>query len=94
MPEEVREETVLAFLVRLGRRMGRHPVGTYAAALSYYTVLSLVPIFLFAFTVGTFIINAEDLQAVMMRAMHAIFPSAEGITALIDVEGICATGGQ
>ncbi len=85
MSEEVRSGAVLAFLVRLGRRMGRHPIGTYAAALSYYTVLSLVPIFLFVFTVGTFIVDAEDLQAVVVRAMHAVFPSAEGITALIDV---------
>ncbi len=85
MSEEVRSGAVLAFIVRLGRRMGRHPIGTYAAALAYYTVLSLVPIFLFVFTVGTFIVDAEDLQAVVVRAMHAVFPSAEGITALIDV---------
>ncbi len=88
MPEESRGGPLLAFLVRLARRMGRHPIGTYAAALSYYTILSLVPIFLFVFTVGTFIVDAEDLQAVVVRAMHAIFPSAEGITALIDVEGM------
>ncbi len=86
MSEEARSGVLFAFLVRLGRRMGRHPIGTYAAALSYYTVLSLVPIFLFVFTVGTFVVDAEELQAVVVRAMHAIFPSAEGITALIDVE--------
>ncbi len=86
MSEEARSGALFAFLVRLGRRMGRHPIGTYAAALSYYTVLSLVPIFLFVFTVGTFVVDAEELQAVVVRAMHAIFPSAEGITALIDVE--------
>ncbi len=77
-----------AFLLRWMRRMSRHPVGTYAAALSYYTILSLVPIFLFVFTVGTLFIGLDDLQAVMTRAMHAIFPSSGGITALIDVEGM------
>ncbi len=75
-------------LLRLGERLGRHPIGTYAAALSYYTVLSLVPIVLFVLTAGTFFVDARELQSLLMRALRAILPPSADLTAMLDVGGV------
>ncbi len=75
-------------LLRLGKRLGRHPIGTYAAALSYYTVLSLVPIVLFVLTAGTFFVDARELQSLLMRALRAILPPSADLTAMLDVGGV------
>ncbi len=78
-------EDLRARLLRLLERLGRHAISTYAAALAYYTVLSLVPIFIFIFTVGTFFVDKHELERLMSHALQAILPSAAGLTAMLEM---------
>lgn len=47
----------------------------YAAALSFYTLLSIVPLLLSVLAVGSLFIDASDVQNIAMKSLEALLPA-------------------
>lgn len=64
----------VAFCVDIIKRSGRHHMTMYAAALSFYTMLSIVPLLLSVLAVGSLFIEAEEVQRIAMVSLEALLP--------------------
>lgn len=74
------QQPAFQFIRELLSRLGRHQVTIHAAALAYYTFLSTIPLLFFILTVGSFFVDAEELQALSLNALDALLPTtAESI---------------
>jgi len=86
-PAKWRERQAVHFLWTLGQRIGQHQVGTRAAALAYYTLLSTVPLLFFILTVGSLFVKTSEIQDLTLKALSALLPTAER-TVVTNIEAI------
>ncbi|MGC9399150.1 MAG: YihY/virulence factor BrkB family protein [Anaerolineae bacterium] len=77
----------MRFLWELGRRLGRHQVGSRAAALAYYTLFSMVPLLFSILTLGSFFVDAARIERLALNALDALLPTS-GWTVTIRLEDI------
>lgn len=63
------------FVLEILERSERHHVTMYAAALSFYTLLSIVPLLLFVLSVGSLFIDANDVQTIALNSLQALLPA-------------------
>ena len=77
VPTPWRDRRTVCFLWTLGERLGRHQVGTRAAALAYYTLLSTVPLLFFILAVGSLFVKTSELQDLTLNALGALLPTGE-----------------
>ncbi len=72
--ERVRANTPVKFVETFLRRFSRHQVPIYAAAMSYYMFLSAIPLLLFLLFVGSFFLEAKQVQAFALRELDTLLP--------------------
>jgi len=77
IPAKLRDRRALSFLWTLGKRIGRHQIGTRAAALAYYTLLSTVPLLFFILAVGSLFVNPVEIEVLTLQALEALLPTAK-----------------
>lgn len=63
------------FVIEIIKRSGRHHMTMYAAALSFYTLLSIVPLLLSVLSVGSLFIDAFEVQRIAMMSLEALLPA-------------------
>lgn len=63
------------FLLEVIRRFGRHHMTMYAAALSFYTLLSIVPLLLSVLAVGSLFIDPTEVQNIALSSLEALLPA-------------------
>ncbi|MYD94009.1 MAG: YihY/virulence factor BrkB family protein [Chloroflexi bacterium] len=62
-----------------GRRMGRHNVPTYAAAISFQVIISLVPLLAVAAAGASFFVDSDELAAQILEVASFIAPRSEAL---------------
>jgi len=68
-------KAAVAFVVEIIKRSGRHRMTMYAAALSFYTMLSIVPLLLSVLAVGSLFIDAAEVQSIALQILEALLPA-------------------
>ncbi|MDX9955391.1 MAG: YihY/virulence factor BrkB family protein [Anaerolineae bacterium] len=68
-------QRVVNFILEIVNRFGRHHMQMYAAALSFYTLLSIVPLLLSVLAVGSLFIDAADVQSIALKSLEALLPA-------------------
>ncbi|TDT33316.1 YhjD/YihY/BrkB family envelope integrity protein [Naumannella halotolerans] len=85
--EEVQRKPWIAHLLRANTRYGTRLGAQFAAAITYFSVLSLVPIIMFAFATTGFIVSRDEgLQALITEQIGVVLegaPMAEELSAVI-----------
>jgi membrane protein len=74
--DKLRENKGITFILEMSRRLGRHQIGTRAAALAYYTLLSAIPLLFFVLSVGSLFVDAQKVQAMSLDALTALLPTS------------------
>ena len=69
------QQPAFQFIQELLSRFGRHQVTIHAAALSYYTLLSTIPLLFSVLTVGSFFVDGKELQAFSLNALESLLPT-------------------
>ncbi len=70
-----RIRSVADFILEIIKRFGRHHMQMYAAALSFYTLLSIVPLLLSVLAVGSLFIDTADVQDIALKSLEALLPA-------------------
>jgi membrane protein len=77
IPAKLNDRRAMRFLWTLGQRLGRHQVGTRAAALAYYTLLSTVPLLFSILTIGSLFVDPVEVEQLSLKALEALLPTAK-----------------
>lgn len=72
----LQESPVVSFALKMLHRFGQHRVGTHAAALAYYTLLSTVPLLFLVLALGSLFLDAEEVRQLALDGLTALLPSA------------------
>lgn len=85
--QNLRQKPAVALVLEVLNRAARHHITSYAAALTYYTLLSVVPLLFFVLSVGSLFINAGEVEAVILGSLTALLPTAAD-TIRINIESL------
>jgi len=72
----IRRNPLLDFSFVIVGRYWNHQISIYAAALSYYTLFSTIPLLLFLISVGSFFLDSEMVASFTLSELSAMMPFA------------------
>lgn len=70
------KKPVVGFVVVIYNRYIQHHISMYAAALAYYTILSIIPLLLFLISFGSFFIDPERIRSFTLTELSSLMPVA------------------
>jgi membrane protein len=85
--QKLRQRPAVVLVLEVLSRAARHHITSYAAALTYYTLLSVIPLLFFVLSVGSLFINAGEVEAVILGSLTALLPTAAD-TIRINIESL------
>ncbi len=72
----------VAFVYEILQRFQRHHASTYAAALAYYTLFSTVPLLYCVLVIGSFFLDAHEVQQLALDSLTVLLPAAASVIRL------------
>ncbi len=83
----INQQPLVLFITELFQRRSRHHLSNHAAALAYYTLLSVVPMLFFILSVGSLFLNVAEVQAIALDSLQSLLPGAEDVVR-VNIESI------